>query len=121
MTARHPSVPNLIGAVVGRWSFVGGAAVSVIESYLLPKVRVELVGQGPMTNDQRPLFSHQLIQFLFVQILHYLADILRVSPGSHQQCVWRFHHDNIVHSDYRYELARSMNIISAGVQREDAL
>src|SRR5713226_2079056 len=91
MTARQPSVPNLI-AVVGCWSLVGGVAGLVIEgSAITLSLGSQGIGERPTTNDQRR-FSHQLLQFLLIQILHHFADVLRIFSGSDKQCVFRFHH-----------------------------
>jgi len=61
-------------------------------------------------------FSYELVQLLFIQVLHHLTYVLRVLPGRDQQCVRGFHYHKIIHTHSRDKFSRSMHIVAAGVQ-----
>ena len=63
--------------------------------------------------------SHQVVQLLFVQVLHDLTDILGALARGDEQSVFGFDHHQIVHADGGDELSRRMNIVAGGIQSEN--
>src|SRR5882672_11351240 len=92
MRPRQPSVPNLIGV-----TRPGSLAMEFVKR------------------------SDQFVQLLLVEVLHYLADVLRLITRGDEQSVVGFHHDQVVHSNHGDKLSRSVDVITGSVQREDAL
>src|SRR5579864_1524423 len=149
MIARQPSVPNLIGAAVGRWSLavgckalgswlsdLGGLVISIWWMFAIlllvchPNTTMTDGLSGTKagnwsreltTENRQPLSSHQLRQFLLIQILHNLADVLRVRARRDQQRIFGLNHYDIVYPNHRHKFPRCMNVIPARAQREDAL
>src|SRR3954454_11719649 len=96
MMPRHPSVPNLI-------VFLRSSLVMSLQS-------------SSVAGDS----SHQLVQLLFVQVLHHFADILRLRPCRNQECVFSFDDYQIVHPYNGYEFSRRVDVVAHRIQRKDA-
>src|SRR5215475_1008982 len=111
MTARQPSVPNLIWPARSGGSETGPERL-VISSHCPRPNKVAPLGRG---------ISDQFGQILLVQILHDFAYILRILPGGDQQSVFGLDHHNVVDPDYGDKFSRSVHVIPAGIQSEDAL
>src|ERR1700690_511011 len=131
MTARQPSVPNLIGAVVGRWSLVvglsglliGGQPVKARSNGVGQRLRLacpEQAKRAEGTNDRRR-FSYQLLQSLRIQMLHHFSHVLRIRSRGHQQRVAGVDDHNVVDADHGDKFSWSMNVVPARVQGKDAL
>ena len=54
-------------------------------------------------------------------MLHHFAHVLGIFASGDQQSVCGLDYDRVVDANYGYELPRRMDVISARVQREDAL
>src|SRR6266404_5254215 len=125
---RQPSVPNLIWVMswslvvsrqslvvrfslfVGRWSILVTRSLQIQSTVLLA------------TSDQRPttVFSHQLMQLLLIQMLHHLADILRLVERGDEQRVFGLDNHQVTHADQGDKFAEYVNIIVLRVQGKSA-
>src|SRR5450755_3661310 len=88
---RQPSVPNLIWGI--------GRSLVVRRSRLVVRYSLFVVGicESRTTNSERRL--HQFLQLLFIQMLYYLANVLRLIERSNQQSVFGFDNHQVADAD----------------------
>ena len=139
MTARQPSVPNLITSVFDSWvSVVGNGSVPGISVFVVrrslkpirvldqhPPLPTTVVLYRPADDLRRTPYEarnlDQSFQLLLIQILHHFAHVLRAFTRRDQQRIFGFHYDDVVHANHGHEFPRRVHVIPVRVRSEDAL
>src|SRR6266478_1942257 len=94
ITARQPSVPNLIAVMI--------IAKSIRERDYSPNSRIGLL--------------EEVLPALLFKPFHDLADVLRAVARADEQRIGCIHDDQVVHPDQRGEFSRARDQIAAGVE-----
>src|SRR5689334_15328244 len=76
-------------------------------------VREDRSSQNPVLD---PL--NELRELLFVQVLHYLANILRMLASSNEDGIFSLDDHNVLHANCSHKLLRRVNVISFGIENE---
>src|ERR1700722_4276472 len=118
MSPRQPSVPNLISLDIL------GSIYSVISTFRTkhqPRYGEQRFCMCLVVETRNRKFELcKPVQLLRIEVFDDLADILCLLPGRDEQRARSLHNPQIIHADRRDELARGVNVITAGIQEKCA-